>query len=231
MLSATPPVARVPLPLLLWRYFKGAVVLFVVVFHLAVLAVRNPLDLWYKEIRAWMKEHPADAEQSYWDRFAQTERSPLRVADNFTWKYTNLVGMEQRWVMFTPPMARSAPFLAVRLEFRDGTSEMILSPNEPEDPACYLRVGGWQLRKLEDYLAYPPEDLAGDAERSLWEGYALYKLHQWQGARPGDPRVVKRIVFVRRRLYFTEPNQTYADVEPPSERDLASFDARGNLLP
>jgi hypothetical protein len=230
-LSDAPAPAAVPLYARLWRYFKGGVVFVIVVFHLAVLAVRNPLDLWFTQIRDWMQKHPADAESSYWDRYGRPPTSPLRLADTFTWKYTNLVGLEQRWVMFGPPMARSAPFLCARLEFTDGTSETILSPNEPEDPTSFVRVGGWQLRKLEDYLTWPPDDLKKNAERSLWEAFARYKVRQWQSVQPGDPRQVKRIVLVRRRVFFPEPGQSPRDVKSPLEHDIAFFDARGKLLP
>jgi hypothetical protein len=223
--AALPPHVRA------WRYLKGGVVFLVVVFHLAVLAVRNPLDLWYKPLRDWMEKNPEGAERSYWDRYGRDDRSPLRLADNFTWKYTNLVGMEQRWVMFGPPLARSAPFLAVRIEFTDGTTQTLLSPNEPDDPTSFLRVGGWQVRKLEDYLIWPPDDLAHDPELPVWEAYARYRLAQWRQARPGDPRKVERIVFVRRRVHLPEPSQSAADVNLPSESDILTFDAQGKLKP
>jgi hypothetical protein len=231
--TATAPAgsaAELPLYRRLWRYFKRGVVICIVVFHLLVLAVRNPLDLWYKPIRGWMQKHPTDAEQgrTYWDRFGEKDRSPIRVADRFTYKYTNLAGIEQRWVMFSPPVARSAPFLAVRLEFTDDSSETLLSPNEP-DPTSYFRVGGWQVRKLEDYLAWPPDDLKDDAELPLWQAFVRYKVQQWSDS--GDPRQVQRVVLVRRRIYFPERGQTYDDVEPPSEKDVVSFTPEGKLLP
>jgi hypothetical protein len=219
--------ARVPPYLRAWRYFKGTLVFLIVVFHLAVLAVRNPLDLWYKEMRGWLQTHPEKPARSYWDRHGKS----IKLADNFTWKYTNLVGMEQRWCMFSPPLARSAPFLAIRIEFTDGTHEMLLSPNEPESTTSYFRVGGWQTRKLEDYLTWPPGDLLGDPERPLWEAYARHRLAAWRAARPGDPRTVKRIVFVRRRDYFPAPGQKPTEVDAPTEKDLVSFDAEGTLLP
>lgn len=218
--------APIPAHLRLWRYVKGFVIFLVVVFHLLVLATRNPLDLWYNEIRDWMKEHPADAERSYWDRHGEK----VKRADTFTWKYTNLTGWEQRWVMFSPPLARKAPFLATRIEFTDGSAELLRSSNEP-DPVSYIRVGGWQTRKLEDYLLWPPEDLANAQGRPLWEAFARHKLRQWHESRPGDPRQVRRVVLVRRRLYFPEPGQSHDDVQDPTTEDFVSFDATGRLLP
>ena len=61
--------------------------------------------------------------------------------------------------------------------------------------------------------------MSEDPERPMWEAYARHKLRQWKAARPGDPREVTRLVFVRRRLYFTGPGQTYKDVQQPTERD------------
>ena len=98
--SPTPPA---PSPLRrMGRFVKGFVVFLIVAFHLVVLGVRNPLDLWYKPLRDWMEE------TGCWERYGLA----FTRADNFTWKYTNLVGCEQRWVMFSPPMAqrrRSSP--------------------------------------------------------------------------------------------------------------------------
>jgi hypothetical protein len=223
-MSSTSP-ARPPLYRLVWRYVKGFLIFLVVVFHLLVFAIRNPLDLWDAEIRAWLKKTP-DAENNRWDRYGDL----YKKADTFTFKYTNLVGIEQRWVMFSPPVSRWAAFLAVRLEFTDGTQAVLYSDNEP-DPRSFFRVGGWQQRKLEDALLWPHDNLATHDERPLWEAYARHSLRRWQAKRPGDPRTVQRIVFVRRKLFFPEPGQTASDVDTPVELDIARFDGKGVLLP
>jgi hypothetical protein len=224
------------------RIARGVAVFAFVGFHLVVLAIRNPLDLWDKEIRQALHELPPrgcaaaadpDAEpNNYWSD--KTFRERYKKADRFTWVYTNAVGLEQRWTMFSPPMARKGDFLAVRLQFTDGSQETLYSDNEPRDPTSYFRLGGWQFRKLEDYLAWPGEGALSDArnpERRLWESYARYAIGRWKQARPNDPRQVRSAVFVRRRLYFPEPGQTHDDVPPPYEKDVATFDADGKLLP
>jgi hypothetical protein len=235
------PQPGAPAWLVATRVVRGVIVLAIVAFHLVVLAIRNPLDLWDKEIREELRELPrwggaaaADPDRpepySYWGDEKFKER--YLKADRFTWKFTNTVGLEQRWTMFSPPMARKGDFLAVRLEFTDGSQEMIRSDNEPTDPTSYLRVGGWQIRKLEDYLAWPSESALSDAkEKKLWEGYARHVIKKWRDARPNDPRTLSLVVFVRRRLYFPEPGQTHKDVPPPYEKDVATFDANGKLLP
>ena len=220
-----------------WRYARGCVIFVVVVFHLFLLVVRNPLDLWYKDIRDWTMRVPAwDVRESdedpppptWWDRYSEE----FKLVDRFTWKYANLVGCEQGWSMFTPPVARGANFLAVRLEFRDGTSELLLSDNEPVDPTRYFRLGGWQTRKLEDYLMWPPNDLASDPKsRSLWENNASHAIHKWRAASPDDSREVARVVFLRRRIAFPKPGETYDDPDARTEEDFATFDAEGRLLP
>src|SRR5262249_42363424 len=99
-MQPTPPVlpCSPSWPCRFWHGVKTTVVFFIVVFHLVVLAVRNPLDLWNKPIREWVAANECCSYCS----------DSLDVADRFTLKYTNFVGCEQRWVMFGPPMSRSA---------------------------------------------------------------------------------------------------------------------------
>jgi hypothetical protein len=202
-----------------WRGVKGTVVFLIVVFHLVVLAIRNPLDLWNAPIRDWVAAHEGSSRASEY----------LELADRFTLKYTNLVGCEQRWVMFSPPMARSADFIAYRLEFTDGSSENVHSFNEP-DPMVFFRVGGWQYRKLEDYLLEPPTRLATDPERPLWEACARHAVRTWQEQHPNDRRTLARVVFLRRRISFLAPGSDPPRYEPAEETTVAAFDAQGRLL-
>lgn len=221
-----------------WRFVRGCLIFLFVVFHLFLLVVRNPLDLWYKEIKEWSMKTPiwtvSKSEEdpppspTWWDRYGEE----VELVDRFTWRYGNLVGCEQGWSMFTPPVARGANFMAVRLEFRDGTSELLLSDNEPVDPTRYFRLGGWQTRKLEDYLMWPPDDLYSDPKpRSMWENNARYAVRKWRAASPDDPRELARVVFLRRRISFPEPGEEYEDPSAREERAFATFDAEGRLLP
>jgi hypothetical protein len=203
-----------------WRVVKGVVIFVIVVFHLLLFVVRNPLDLWYKPIKSWMEQ------AGYWEDYGKE----FKWVDNFTWKYANFVGCEQGWGMFSPQLARGAPFLAFRYEFTDGSSEQTYSANEPE-LSGFFRIGGWQIRKLEDYLAYPPEDLATNDERPLWEAYARHAIRRWQRAHPDDGRQLRRVVFVRRRINFPEPEEDPAEYDLPTEKNVATFDAAGRLVP
>jgi hypothetical protein len=218
---AAPPSPVTPTLLgRLWRGLKGAVVFCIVVFHLVTMAIRNPLDLWYEEVKEWLKE------EGLWERHGER----FRRVDRFTWKYLNGVGCEQRFSMFSPPVARGAPFLAFRYEFTDGSSELVPSAQEP-DPTSFFRLGGWQRRKLEGYLVYPPDDLHQDGERVLWEGQARQAMRQWRADHPDDPRRLKGVTFIRRRIHFPHFDDDPTQYAPPGETVVARFDAEGRLLP
>ncbi len=204
-----------------WRGSKCTVVFLIVVFHLVVLAVRNPLDLWYEPIRDWVKEH--GGESRTYDYF--------KVADTFTWKYTNLVGCEQNWIMFSPPMARRAEFLGYRFEFTDGSSALAPSTNEP-DPTSFFRVGGWQWRKMEDFMLSSAKRLtSNDPEHLFWEACARHAARIWKDSHPDDQRTLARIVIVRREMAMPIPGTDPKQYGPPEETALATFDALGRLLP
>jgi hypothetical protein len=204
----------------LGRRLRAGLVFGVVAWHLFFFAVRNPLDLWDTHIYAWLEA------RGWCPRCVKA----IRRADDVTYRYANTLGCEQRWVMFRPPMARGASFLGYRLEFADGTSQMLRSPNEPT-PARFFRLGGWQLRKFEEHLTWPPDDLARDPERAFWEAYAREIVRRWRQDNPGDDRRVKRLVLVRRRVTFTTPDDLPGEYPPASETDLAAFDPEGRLLP
>src|SRR5690242_15852205 len=99
MSNVTPPASEPPRPpawLVATRVARGAAVFAFVGFHLVVLAIRNPLDLWDKDFRQALHELPrwggaaaADPDAkpySYWND--ETFRERYRKADRFTWVYT-----------------------------------------------------------------------------------------------------------------------------------------------
>src|SRR5437764_249581 len=119
--TVSPPPSATGWARRLRRRLRAALVFLVVAGHLFFFAFRNPLDLWDREIYGWLEA------RGWCPRCV----GAIRRADRATYRYANLVGCEQRWVMFRPPMARGASFLGYRLEFADGTSEGVRSPNEP----------------------------------------------------------------------------------------------------
>ena len=233
----TKPLTPSPWYRLAWRYARGCIIFLVVVFHLLFLAIRNPLDLWYRGICDWMKHVPVgellESEEdplppTWWDRYGDE----FELTDRFTFRYANLFGVEQGWCMFQPPVAREAYFLGARVEFRDGSSSLLLSDNAPIDPTRYFRLGGWQTRKHEDDCLYYANELSTDFHSlSKWSGYARHLVRKWKATHPDDPREVERLVFVRRRIGFPEPGQRYEEPATRHVADMSAFDAEGRLLP
>jgi hypothetical protein len=222
-MTPDPVHAKAPPPSRLRRLGRiacsTAVFLFVC-WHLFFLAFRNPLDLWWtSEARKWADE------QEWWPRI----KRGFKVLDNATYYYGTFFGIEQGWSMFTPPMARSAPFLAVRLDFTDGTSGELRSENEPE-PANFVRIGGWRQRKLEDHLGYSEGKLEANEELPLWQAYARWSIRRWRAAHPEDQREVKRVVLLKRRIYFPAPDEKPGAYAEPEVTAVATFAPDGTLL-
>jgi hypothetical protein len=190
-----------------------------VCWHLFFLLVRNPLDLWYTPFKEWCQE------RGWWPRLEPW----VRPVDRATGQYGNGLGVEQGWCMFTPPLARSAPFLAARIDFTDGTSEVLRSDNEP-DPTAFFRVGGWRQRKLEEYLVHPDETkLHEHEELGLWEAYARWSVRRWKARHPEDRRTPRQVALLRRRIYFPVPGQDPGLYAEPEVYPIGTFDPDGRL--
>lgn len=143
--------------------------------HLLVLAVRNPVDQWpglSAAVPGWL--------------------------DAATRAYADRLGVEQGWPLFAVPVWRNSPFPAVRLEFSDGTCETVLSPNEPADPADFVRLGGGRDRRLDDHLAAGAGSLPDTREFPLWRAVVRRAVADWRRRNPDDPRVVQAAVVVIR---------------------------------
>src|SRR5262245_29750628 len=126
--------------------------------------------------------------------------------------------------MFTPSMARGGLYIFAELEFDDGTGDTVWSANEFQQDRNYVRLGGWRLRKLEDYLVSKgePETLAwwkfkGYGELTLYESYARHAARRWREANPDDPRQVVVIRLKWHRIVFPKPDEdprTFGDGGP-----------------
>lgn len=205
----------------LWRFTTAALVFVFVCWHLFFLLFRNPLDLWWNDLEPWVRKH------DWWPRV----KPEFETADAVTRRYGNLIGVQQGWSMFTPPMARGAPFLAARLEFADGSREFVLSENEPADPASFLRFGGWRTRKLEDYMVHTtPDELRGHSELALYEAYARWCVRRWKETHPDDPRELARVVLLKRRFELPRPGDDPRHFDPPTVRVVGVFGPDGRLL-
>ena len=211
--AAPPAPPRSP-----WRVARSVAIFLVVAWHLVFFAIRNPLDLWKDEIRGYLEKKVG------WEEGG--ERA-FDIADLATKHFAHLSGCEQRWVMFSPPMARKSGFLGTRLEFSDGSTVTIPSDNEPT-PERFFRVGGWQTRKLEDSLMKTPPQ---DEELPMWSAFVRAKAKAWKALHPDDPRELARIVLVERTIHFPSWDKPVGVYRAPEETDLGSFDPDGRLLP
>ncbi|MBY0233305.1 MAG: hypothetical protein K2W96_28830 [Gemmataceae bacterium] len=213
---------RVPgKPLTLLRLVKGTAVFLVVAWHLFFLVVRNPLDLWKEEIKKHLKEEHAAAWKEWGERC-------FEICDHLTNRFANLSGCEQRWVMFSPPMARGASFLGIRFEFTDGSTVTVPSENEPR-PEAFFRFGNWQTRKFEESMIKVPD--SDDDEFPMWKAFVRHKARAWKAKHPDDPREMKRVVLLKRRIHFPGPDDPPGFYRAPAETDMAAFTPDGEKAP
>ena len=206
----------------LWSAARNTAVALFVGWQLFFLFVRNPLDFWYKPIKSWCED------QGIWTRHVGPWLDPV---DDATRHYGNFNGIDQDWRMFTPPLSRSAVFLAARVEFTDGSDEVVLSEEEP-DPRSFYRFGGWRQRKLEYQLAYKTAaDLPSDDDLPLCEAYARRSLRRWRDAHPDDPRTPARVVLLRREIALPAPGTDPTAFPPADVSVIGTFLPDGSLAP
>jgi hypothetical protein len=192
-----------------------------VCWHLFALVVRNPLDLWSDEIQTWAKE------DERWEQWKPTYTG----FDKWTKAYNKFTGCEQGWSMFTPQLARTAPFLTVRIEFSDGTNEVIPSLNAV-DPQSFFRFGGARLRKLETSLyRRTPEKVANSDERPVYAAYVRWAVRRWQQQSPGDKRQPIRVHLYKIRYLFPQPDEDPHHITEGETDPVGTFDPQGKLLP
>ena len=161
----------------MWPAARNTAVVLFGGWQLVFLCVRNSLDFWYTPIRDWCRK------QEIWDHGVGPVLDPVNDAAD---QYANFNGIDQDWKMFTPPLARSDPFLAVRIVFTDGSDEVLLSDNEP-DPRSFFRFGGWRQRRLEDVVVWGRSPVLSAA-------YVRWSVRRWRERRPDDPRTPRRVV-------------------------------------
>jgi len=151
--------------------------------------------------------------------------------DDATRHYGNFNGIDQDWRMFTPPLSRSAVFLAARVEFTDGSDDVVLSEGEP-DPHGFFRFGGWRQRKLEYELAYKdPADLASDEDLPLCQASARRFLRRWRDGHPDDQRTPARVVLLRRSIDLPKPGADPGAFPPADVSVIGTFLPDGSLAP
>ncbi len=142
-------------------------------------------------------------------------------------KYERYTSLDQGWGMFSSPLYRVLPFPAVRVTFDDGSSEVILSSNEPEDLKYFFRIGGARLRKLEHSFIAERADLTGDYRQPIQQRLAQSYLDRWKAAHPEDARRAVKFTLIRRDFQIPRPGESWADEPVVTEKELASFAVEG----
>jgi hypothetical protein len=155
----------------------------------------------------------------------------LDLANKWTGTYESVLGLDQGWVMFSSPVARSGgPFPSVRIEFEDGSSAELLSDNEPPDINRFVRFGLWRTRKFEHMIVTKFEDRKDSYRLPMWERYVCWRLEVWQTRNPDDPRKPVRIVLTKRRFAYPKPDEDPSNLQPPTIEEIATFDTEGKLV-
>lgn len=216
--AKTPPLER-PRPW--WQMLKSVAVFLFVAWHLFFLVTRISIDLGGDAFEDF-------AEGSGW---WESVEPVYQWTEETTRKYETTLEHNQEWVMFTSPLARSCGFLAVRIEFSDGSSALVRSENEPDDPSHFFRIGRARQRKFEDWLVRESNDARRGGYRGpLWEQTVRRYLLRWQEENPDDPRTPQRLVMVCRRFAIPSPDEEPGSYPEATVREVAAFDADGNLL-
>ena len=125
--------------------------------------------------------------------------------------YESHLGIDQAWKMFSSPVWKKTPFLAVRIEFDDGGSELMLSDNEPRDVQRYFKTTMARLRKLEDHLLELSEN---DYRYAMCKRYAQWRVDRWLEANPQEHRRPVRVVLLKRVYQVPGP-----DADPNANRE------------
>jgi hypothetical protein len=258
--TPSPGPTPAPRPALFWRILRGLRVTLITLFvlwHLFFLLFRNPFDLreWKSDFLEYMNEQEwwkAPITEVSWPRTPEKDATPdeiewaknrkIKVSpywvfttlDDVTSRYGNFFGIDQGWSMFTPPLARKAPFLGAELTFTDGTTAMLYSPNEPDMDqrrglsSGYIRLGGWRQRKLEDYML-TRDSVASKDDKQVYQAYILWCIRRWRDANPGDRREVKFVTVVWRSMKFPEPGKDPSRFEPVTSDPIGIFNPDGTL--
>jgi hypothetical protein len=206
-----------------------------VVWQLLFLLSSNLLSV-EDAVRAALQKSPA-AQRVAPDLFEGKGRThaALREVERVTQRWEEMTGQAQLWQLFAPDVADVIPFLAVELRWDDDRLPdddaervlpapcppvLLLSDNEPADPACFFRVGRFRLRRYETTfdLTPPPGGGRFDPRGADWAAavervtraeaepllaYLRWRQAAFQRQRPELPTPTQVVLHVR--LYRVPP--------------------------
>jgi len=136
---------------------------------------------------------------------------------NIVQQYGSYLSIDQAWGMFSSPVWKKTPFLAVLLEFDDGSRELMWSDNEPRDVQRYFKTTMARLRKIEDHLLGLSEN---DYRYAMWKRYAHWRVDRWLDANPDEPRRAVRVVLLKRVYQVPGPDADPNENQEPKTEEL-----------
>lgn len=138
--------------------------------------------------------------------------------------YESYLGLDQSWAMFSSPW-KHTPFLAVRIEFTDGSSEVLLSDIEPANTQQYFKRSGARTRKYEENLLYIGREKYNGSikERDIkWNHFAKWRVAEWFAKHADDQREVKQVVLLKRRYEVPPPGEDRSVNREPLTTELGT---------
>lgn len=211
-------------PSLVTRSIRLAIRCLIVCFvcwHLLAILIRNPLDLWSDDIESWLQSEESGWQhwQPIYDRLAKQTRD-----------YNRLVGCEQGWGMFTSPLARESPYLALEMTFADGHQES-LPTLSPFDPKQFFRAGGTRFRKLETSLyRRSAEKIVETEDLPVYAAFVRLSIRRWRQENPLKPNPIL-IKLYKKHWVFPGPKEPPDQISPGEIDLLGTFDLEGQHQP
>ena len=138
--------------------------------------------------------------------------------------YERLLELDQGWIMFASPVARTVSYASLRVVLEDRMRIELRSTNEPPDKRSFFRLGDYRIRRIEDKLI--AKGGINRTLRGLMERYVAYKLAAWRDHSAGLPKVAK-IELWRRTFDLPEPGESVSNEATLSL--VAEFDADGSF--
>jgi hypothetical protein len=113
----------------------------------------------------------------------------------------NVVGIPQRWTMFSPNAHKGATVARIRLQFEDGSLKDVRLHADPEDLTHYSH---WFEEKILDY------ELKVHHDYDSRLGYCNYLKHQFKQNQRGSP--LEKIYIYKIKYRYPDPDEDAAAV-------------------
>jgi hypothetical protein len=146
----------------------------------------------------------------------------------------HVVGVDERWPMFSPNVSHKRYVTRVKLIFADGSEQLVRQLSEPEDITCFFR---WNQEKILDYETKAVEKPGQNNEDECW-GYCNLLRHRFPHNDRGSPLKEIRLYEVfyvapppgadAAASYHEQIELTRNQTCPQARRDFYAFDPNGD---